>query len=165
MGHSNAFGSAHSAALVHNITPSSMMGTPGSQSAGAPASFVEKFYGHFGAPSVVATVSTVMMEALVTATTTQYEKILASMADLKTLSIVASTTTSSGNRDSATGRLTPNERTKSNLCINQFMSAIKGKWVLGRFCSTHGNRVGHGHSSKNRNNNTREGETGGQSPN
>ena len=41
------------------------------------------------------------------------------------------------------------------------MSEIKGKWVPGRFCSMHGHCVGSGHSSKNFNNKTSEGDTGG----
>ena len=41
------------------------------------------------------------------ATTMQYDKLLDSVAELKTLSIAASVTTGVGNRDSATGRLTP----------------------------------------------------------
>ena len=105
------------------------------------------------------------MEALTTATTMQYEKILSTMADLKTLSIAAAETTGSGNRDSATGRLTLDKRTKSNLRINQLMSAIKGKWVPGGFCSTHGHGVGPDHSSKKCNNKTRDGETGGHNKN
>ena len=87
----------------------------------------------------------------------QYEKILAVMAELKTLSIAAAATTGGGNRDSVTGRLTPDERTMSNLRINQLISAIKGKWVPGRFCSTYSHDVGAVHSSKNCNNKTREG--------
>ena len=125
-GRSNAFVSAHSAILIHGITPSATAGTSGSQGDGAPASFMEQFDGHSGALSAAATGSTAVMEALATAANTQYEKILTTMAELKTLSIVAAETTSGGNRDSATGRLTPDERTKSNLRINQLMSAIKG---------------------------------------
>ena len=51
------------------------------------------FDGHFGALSVAATRITVVMEALATATTKQYEKIMATMAELKNLSIVAAATT------------------------------------------------------------------------
>ena len=69
-GRGDAFGSSHSAALIHDITHSAMAGTARSQSAGAPASFMEQFYGHFGALSAASTGSTVVMEALVTATTT-----------------------------------------------------------------------------------------------
>ena len=126
---------------------------------------MEQFDGHFGALSATDTGSTVVMEALATATTTQYQKILATMAELKTLSITEAATTGGGNRDSATGRLTPDKRTKSNLCISQLMSAIKGKWVPGGLCSTHGHSVGAGHSSKNCNNKTKEGETGGHNNN
>ena len=67
------------------------------------------------------------MEALATSTITQYDKILSSMTELKTLSIAASATTDGGNRDSATGRLYRDERTKSNIRINQLILAIKGK--------------------------------------
>ena len=84
-----------------------MAGTAGSQGAGTPDSFMELFYGHFGDLSATATGSTSVMEALVMANTTQYDKNLATMADLKTLSIAASETTGGSNRDSATGRLTP----------------------------------------------------------
>ena len=101
------------------------------------------------------------MESLVAATNTQYNKILASMDELKNLSIAASATTGGGTRDSSTGRPSPDERTKSNIRINQLMSAIKGKWVPGGFCSTHGLGVGPGHSSKTFNSKTKEGETGG----
>ena len=92
---------------------------------------MEQFDGHFGALSAVAKGSTVVMEALAMATTTQYEKILSIMAELETLSIAAAATTGGGNRGSSTSRITPYERTKSNLRINQLMSAIKGKWVPG----------------------------------
>ena len=95
----------------------------------------------------------------------QYEKILAVMAELKTMSIAAAATTGGGNRDIATGRLTPDKRTKSNLRINQLMSEIKGKWVPGRFCSTHSHVVGAVHSSKNFNNKTRKGKTDGHNNN
>ena len=47
------------------------------------------------------------------------------MADLKTLSIAEYATTGGGNHESATGRLSPDERTKSNIRINHLMSAIK----------------------------------------
>ena len=79
---------------------------------GASAYFVENFDGHFGALSAAATRSTAMMEALAKDTTMQYDIILASMAELKTLSIAVSATTVGGNRDSATGRLSPDKRTK-----------------------------------------------------
>ena len=121
---------------------------------------MDQFDGHFDALSAAATRSTVVMEAPDTETTTQYDQILATMAELKMISIAALETTGDGNRDSATGRLTPDERTKSNIHINQLMSAIKGKWVPGGFCSTHGHDVGPGHSSKNCNNKIRGGETG-----
>ena len=111
-GRSNAFGYAHSAALVHNITPSATVVTLGSHIAGAPAYFMDQFDGNFGALSAAATGITVVMDALATSTTTQYDIILASMAELKILSIAASATTGGGNRDSATGRLSPNECTK-----------------------------------------------------
>ena len=55
------------------------------------------FDGHFGALSAASTGSTVVMEAMATATTTQYKKILVSMADLKTLIIAATATTDGGN--------------------------------------------------------------------
>ena len=89
-----------------------MTGTPVRHIAVAPASFMEHFYCHFGALSAADTGSTVVMEALATATTTQYGIILASMAELKTSSIAASVTTGGGNRDSATCRLSPDKRTK-----------------------------------------------------
>ena len=79
---------------------------------------MEQFDGHFGALSATDNGSTVVMEALATATTTQYRKIMAIMAELKTLSISVSVTTGSGNRDSTTGRLATDECTKSNLRIN-----------------------------------------------
>ena len=120
-GRSEAFGSAHSAALIHNITPSTTAGTLGSHIAGAPASFMDQFDGHFGALSAATTGSTVVMEALATATTMQYDRIMASMAELKTLSIAAAVTPNGGNRDSATGCLSPDKLTKSNLRINQLM--------------------------------------------
>ena len=56
-----------------------------------------------------------------------------SMDELKTLSFAASATTGSGTCDRTTGRPYPNKRTKSNIHINQLMSAIKGKWVPGGF--------------------------------
>ena len=83
------------------------------------------------------------------------------MAELKTLSIAASATTGGGTRDSVNGRPPPNERPKENLRINQLMSAIKGKWVPGEFCSTHGHGVGHVHSIKTCDNKTKEGDTCG----
>ena len=73
MGCSDAFGSAHSATLVHDITSSAMAGTPRIHIAGAPDSFMEKFDEHFGSLSAAATKSTVVMEALVSAITTQYD--------------------------------------------------------------------------------------------
>ena len=100
---------------------------------GAPVSFMEEFNCHFGALSAAATVSTAVMESMAAATTTQYNKILASMAELETLSTAASATTGGGTRNSATVRPSPDERTKSNLHINQLMSEIKGKWVPGGF--------------------------------
>ena len=101
------------------------------------------------------------MESLAVATTTQYKTILASMAELKTLSIAASAITIGGTCDSATGCPSPNKRSKSNLRINQLMLAIKGKWVPGGFCTMHVHGVGPRHSSKTCNNNIKEGETGG----
>ena len=73
---------------------------------------MEQFDEHFGALFVISTGSTAMMEALAKDTTMQYDIILASMAELKTLSIAVSATTVGGNRDSATGRLSPDKRTK-----------------------------------------------------
>ena len=160
-GRSDIFGSTHSSALVHDISPPTTSGTPGSHISGAPASFRDQFDGHFSALSAAANGITAVMESLAAATTTQYKNNLASMAELKTLSIASSAMTGGGTRDSATGRTSPNKRTKSNLCINQLLSEIKGKWVPGGFCSTHGHGVGPGHSSKTCNNKTKEGETGG----
>ena len=65
------------------------------------------------------------MESMAAATTTQYNKILASISELKTLSIAVSAMTSGGTRDSATSRPSPYKRTKANLRINHLMSAIK----------------------------------------
>ena len=124
---SDAFGSAHSADLVHDITPSTTTGTPGIHIVGAPASFTDQCDGHFSTLSAAATGSTVVMEALAMATTTQYDIIMASIAELKTLSIAASATTGGSNHDSATGRLSTYERTKSNLRINQLMLEIERK--------------------------------------
>ena len=107
---------------------------------------MEQFDGHFGALSVASTGISVVTEALATSTTKQYENVMSTMTDLKTLSIAAAATTGGGNHDSATGRLAPDERTKFNIRINQLMSAIKGKWVPGRFCSTHSHSVGGGHN-------------------
>ena len=70
------------------------------------------FDNHFGALSAAATGSTAVMESLAAATTMQYNKNLTSKAELKTLSIAAYATTSGGTHDSATGRPSPNERTK-----------------------------------------------------
>ena len=109
---------------------------------------MQQFDGHFRVLSSAATGSTPVMEALAMTTTTQYKKILAAMDYLKTLSIAAAAMNSGGNRDSATVRLTPNKRTKSNIRINQLILAIKGKWVPGRFCSTQGHGMGAGHSRK-----------------
>ena len=53
-GCSDAFGSAHSATLIHNITPSATAVKPGSKSVGTPASFMEQFYGPFEALSAAA---------------------------------------------------------------------------------------------------------------
>ena len=58
---SDTFGSAHSAILVHSITPSVTEVTAGSQVKGAHASFMEQFDGQFGALSAAATRSTVVM--------------------------------------------------------------------------------------------------------
>ena len=117
-GRGNAFGSAHFAILIHGITTSATVGTSGRRGEVAPASFMEQFDGHFGALSTAATRSTVMMETMATATTMHYEKILAAMDELKTLRIAAAETTGSRNRDSTTGRLTPDEWTESNILIN-----------------------------------------------
>ena len=87
------------------------------------------------------------------------------MSELKTLSTAASAMVGGGNRDKATGRLTPDKRTKSNLRINQLILAIKVKWVPGRFCSTHGHGMGPSHSRNNCNNKTWEGERGGNNNN
>ena len=122
---------------------------------------MEQFDGHFCALSDAATGSTAVMESLAATTTTQYNKIIASMDELKTLSIAASAMTGDGTGDSVTGHPSPDERTKSNLCINQLMLAIKRKWVLGGFCSTHGHSLGPGHISKICNNKTKEDKTGG----
>ena len=73
---------------------------------GAPVSFMEKFDSHFDVLSAIDTRSTVMVEALAMAATTQYDKILATMAELKTLSITESATTGRGNCDIAKGRIT-----------------------------------------------------------
>ena len=67
------------------------------------------------------------MESMAAATTTQHNKILASMAKLKMLSIAGSATTGGGTRDSATVHPYPDEPTKANLRINQLMSVIKEK--------------------------------------
>ena len=96
-GRGDAFGYVDSDILSHGITPSAMAGTAGSQGEGSPVSFMEHFDGHFGAQSAASTGSTVVMESLVTATTTQYKKILVSMADMKTLIIAATATTDDGN--------------------------------------------------------------------
>ena len=122
---------------------------------------MEQFDGHFGALSAASTGSNTVMESLAAATTTQYNKIMASMAELKTLSITESAMTGGSTCDSATGRPPPEKRTKANIRMNQLMSAIKGKCVPGGFCSTHGHGMGPGHSSKTCNNKIEEGETGG----
>ena len=67
-GRGDAFGSAHSAILIHGITPSATAGTAGTQVEGAPVSFMDHFESHFSALSAAATGSTAVMEALATAT-------------------------------------------------------------------------------------------------
>ena len=85
---------------------------------------------------------------------------MSSMAELKALSIAASATTSNGTRDSATCCPTPDNRTKANILINQLMLAMKGRWVPGGFCFTHGHGVGPVQIIKTCNKKTKEGETG-----
>ena len=82
-----AFGSAHSAIIIHGIIPSDTAETDGIQGKDPLASFMEQFDGHFGALSNAANGSTIAIGALTTANNTQYNKILAAMAELKTLSI------------------------------------------------------------------------------
>ena len=54
---------------------------------------MEQFNCHFGALSAAGTGSTVVVEVLDISTTTHYNKIMATMAELKNLSIVAAATT------------------------------------------------------------------------
>ena len=75
---------------------------------------------------------------LASATTKQYDAITKLLADLKLRSVSLST------GDDARDQTTPNQQTRT---IKTLQTAVKNRWAVGGFCSTHGWGVGLHHTS------------------
>ena len=106
---------------------------------------IEKFDGHFESLDSADTNSNVILERLTSATITQYTNITkflsAIIANSANANIVSAATGTPRNTSIHTPALPPEENDNINRRITQLKTEVRGKWISGSFCFTHGHGV------------------------
>ena len=143
-GQPDIFGTAASAQWYHGIIP----GTPISNDLGGGGqSLIEKLDNQFDALKLAATNSNSALEQLAAATTTQYAMIQTSLNNLEA---ATPTNTTPPAPKPAPKNVPPLPLTNIRVLENKIkllQGAYKNKWLVGEFCSTHGQAVGAGQNS------------------
>ena len=135
------FGTAAAAQQLHGI----VTGLPTASGYGGYAQGILKLLnGQFDTLAAASSTSNAALDQLAAATTQQYLEIKAALTNLA----AAKTIRNAGTR---TGTLPTDQReTEKRILILQ--AAVKNKWKVGGFCSTHGHGVRSSHSSNSCNN-------------
>ena len=141
----DTFGTAASAQRYHDIDAAHGSSRPWPGRPGNPGNLMAQLDSHFDNLASAATNSNDALEQLATATTDQYADIKAS---LDALAAAAPAPTARRGRRSTAAPLDNTEKRKLEQRIHTLKAAIKNKWVVGGFCSTHGHGVAVGHDSK-----------------
>jgi hypothetical protein len=145
----DTFGTAASAQRFHGIDPTSSHGTDAPGQPGSPDDLMAQLDSHFDNLASAATNSNSALEQLALATTDQYAEIKSSLDALAAAApAAAAPTTRRRPPRSAGAPLDSNEKRKLERRIRTLEAAIKNKWSVGGFCSTHGHGVSAGHDSK-----------------
>jgi hypothetical protein len=119
------------------------MNAPGQP--GSPNDLMAQLNCHFDNLALAATNSNAALELLAAATTSQYADIRAS---LDALSSDPNNSAPTPGARARTAVLPLTEKRKLEKRIKTLEAAVKSKWIVGGFCSTHGHGVGAGHCSK-----------------
>ena len=146
------FGTAAAAQRIHVIMP----GVPVNGHGGDTPGLLELLDGQFDTLAAASSTSNAALDHLAAAITKQYAEIKASLTNLSaataaTPAATATTPTSNRTAGTRTGSLPSDQReTEKRIIILQ--AAVKNKWKVRGFCSTHVHGVRAGHSRSNCNN-------------
>ena len=142
--HPDIFGTAVAAQKYHGILPdlSHFSHSQGGNTQG----IMEHLDGHFDNLAAASTNSHAVLDQTAVATTEQYASITAA---LENLASAAPSKPSTRSTPKTTNPLSPTEKRVTEKRIITLQSAVKNKWKVGGFCSTHGHGVREGHDSRN----------------
>ena len=143
------FGTATVAQRLHGIIPR----VPANGHGGNTLGLLELLDGQFDALAEASSTSNAALDHLADVTTNQYVEITAALTNLSaamaaTPSATAATPTSNRTAGARTGSLPTNQR-ETETRVRIIQAAVKNKWKVGGFCSTHGHGVRAGHSISN----------------
>ena len=134
------FGTAAAAQRLHGIVP----GLPtASGHGGDTQGILELLDSQFDALAAASSTSNAALDQLAAATTQQYSEIKAALTNLS-----SATPTPRRNAGMRTSSL-PSQQHETEKRIIIFQAAVKNKWKVRGFCSTHGHGIRSGHSSTN----------------
>ena len=137
------FGTAAVAQRLHGIVP----GLPNTSGHGGDThGLLELLDGQFDALMAALSTSNAALYQLAAATTQQYAEIKAVLTNLSAATDCL--LSSSRNDGTRTGSL-PSDQRETEKSILILQAAVKNKWKVGGFCSTHGHGVRYSHSSTN----------------
>ena len=141
------FGTAAAAQRLHGIIP----GVPANVHGGNTPVLLELLDGQFNALAAASFTRNAALDYLAAATTKQYAEITAALTNLSaataaTPAAMAATPTSNRTAGTRTGSLTFDQRNTEKMILI-LQDAVKNKWKVGGFCSTHGHGVRAKHSS------------------
>ena len=131
-------------------------GVPANSHGGGTPGLLDLLDGHFDTLAAALSTSNAAIDHLAAATTKQYAEITAALINLSaataaTPAVTAATPTSNRTAGTRTSSLPSNQREiEKKILILQ--AAVKNKWRVGGFCSTHGHGIRARHSSSNCNN-------------
>ena len=143
------FGTAAAAQRPHGIFPSISANSNDRDTPG----LLELLGGQFDALAAASSTSNAAMDHLAAATTKQYAEIKAALKNLSAATVAtpadtAATPTPSKTACTRTGSLSF-DKCELEKRIPILQAAVKNKWKVGGFCSTHGHGIRTGHSITN----------------
>ena len=132
------FGTTTAAQQLHDIVPGLRTA---SGHGGDAQGILELLDDQFDALVVASSTSNAALDQLAADTTQQYSEIKAALTNLAAATPIR-------NAGTRTGSL-PTDQSETEKRILILQAAVKNKWKVGGFCSTHGHGVRFGHSSNN----------------
>ena len=135
------FGTAASAQRLHGIIP----GVPANGHSGGTLGLLELMDGQFDALAAASSTINAALDHLTAAPTKQYAEIMAALTNVS----AATAATPAATAATPTSNRTAGTRNSSLPSNQQLQAAVKNKWKVGGFCSTHGHGVRAKHSSSN----------------